>query len=63
MGTFTDESGKFVLRGIENEVMLLIVQMKVIGLTLEDIETETGKVTLVDPIQLEEAGESNEPED
>lgn len=65
VGTFTDESGKFVLRGLKTGSYKLVIvpNESYEGITLEDIETETGKVTLIDPIQLEEAGESNEPED
>lgn len=65
VGTFTDESGKFVLRGLKtgSYKLMIVPNESYVGLTLEDIETETGKVTWIDPIQLEEAGESNEPED
>jgi hypothetical protein len=65
VGTFTDESGKFVLRGLKTGSYKLVIvpNESYVGTTVEDIETEIGKVSLIDPIQLEEAEESNEPED
>lgn len=64
-GTFTDESGKFVLRGLKtgSYELEIVPNEGYVGVTLEEVEAETGKVTLIDPIQLEEVEESNEPED
>lgn len=64
-GTFTDESGKFVLRGLKtgSYQLEIVPNESYVGVTLETVETEIGEVTLIDPVQLEEVEESDEPED
>lgn len=58
-GTFTDESGKFVLRGLKTGTYKLeiVPNEGYVVVTLDDVEAETGKVKLIDPIQLEEVEE------
>ncbi|WP_373520722.1 DUF4382 domain-containing protein [Aquiflexum sp.] len=65
LGTYTDESGKFVLRGLKtgSYILEIVPNESYLGVTLEAVETETGKVTLIDPIQLEVVEESSDSED
>jgi hypothetical protein len=65
VGTFTDESGKFVLRGLKtgSYQLEIVPNENYVGVTLETVETKIGEVTLIDLIQLEEVDESEEPED
>ncbi|WP_373495834.1 DUF4382 domain-containing protein [Aquiflexum sp.] len=64
VGTFTDQSGKFVLRGLKtgSYILEIVPNENYVGVTLEAVETETGKVTLIDPIQLDVVEESSDSE-
>jgi hypothetical protein len=63
VSTFTDENGLFVIRGLETGTYRLWILPNEMyeEKFIEDVELELGKVTKLDPIELDEAVE-NDPE-